>query len=101
MPNQLNAKDVLNVEFLKAAAHRSRDLAYTTDPSTAVDIFAHDFIEASDVQDQNEILLSLLQRMTYGHSAQTNERVVNYVAEKLMSNRKALREFAKQGGINL
>ncbi len=70
MANKLNAADVVDLAYLSRAASCNQDLAYTTDPRRALEIFAFDFIEAANVEDQNEILIQLLGRMTFGHSAE-------------------------------
>ena len=64
MADKLNAVDVLDMEYLRTIARR-HDLAYTTDPRTALQLFAYDVVEAADVEDQNEILGQLLARMTF------------------------------------
>ena len=67
MVAKLNAVDVLDMEYLRTIA-RGHNLAYTTDPRTALQMFAYDVVEAADIEDQNEILAQLLARMTSGHS---------------------------------
>ena len=64
MADKLSAVDVLDMEYLRTIARR-HDLAYTTDPRTALQLFAYDVVEAADVEDQNEILGQLLARMTF------------------------------------
>ncbi len=98
MADKLNAADVLNMEYLRTIA-REHDLAYTTDPRTALRLFAYDLIEAADVEDQNEILGQLLTRMTFGHSKETNREVLQYLAAKFHTDVRLIVEFAKQEGI--
>ena len=78
---------------------RQRDLAYTTDPRTALQLFAYDVVEAASVEDQNEILGQLLVRMTSGHSKETNREVLQYLANKFHTDVRLIAEFAKQEGI--
>lgn len=95
---KLNAADVLDLEFLRRIA-RGHDLAYSTDPRTALEIFAYDVIEAVDTEDQNEILRQLLARMTFGHSKATNVEVLEYLAGKLNTHARLLVAFGRQEGI--
>lgn len=94
----MNASDVLDIEYLRSIA-RKRDLAYTTDPGTALQLFAYDLVEAADVEDQNEILGQLLAKMTFGHSKKTNREVLQYLATKFHTDVRRIIEFAKQEGI--
>jgi hypothetical protein len=98
MAAKLNAADVLDMEYLRTIA-RQRDLAYTTDPRTALQLFAYDVVEAADVEDQNEILAQLLARMTSGHSKETNREVLLYLANRFHTDVRLIVEFAKQEGI--
>jgi hypothetical protein len=98
MADRLNAVDVLNLDYLRTIA-RAHDLAYTTDPHAAFQMFAYDLIEAADVGDQNEILAQLLIRMTLGHSKETNREVLKYLAQKCHTDIRLIMEFAKQEGI--
>jgi hypothetical protein len=79
MPGKLNAGDVLNMEYLRGIA-RDHDLAYSTDPRRALEIFAYEVVEAASADEQNRILRELLARMTSGHSSQTNRDVLKYLA---------------------
>jgi hypothetical protein len=98
MADKLNAADVLDIEYLRTIA-REHDLAYTTDPRTALQVFAHDVVEAADLEDQNEILAQLLARMTFGHSKETNREVLLYLADKFHTDVRLIVEFAKQEGV--
>jgi hypothetical protein len=98
MADKLNAADVLDMEHLRTIA-REHDLAYTTDPRTALQLFAFDVVQAADVEDQNEILGQLLARMTFGHSKETNREVLRYLADKFHTDARLITEFAKQEGI--
>ena len=98
LADKLNAVDVLDMEYLRTIA-RGHDLAYTTDPRTALQLFAYDVVEAADVEDQNEILRQLLARMTFGHSKETNMEVLRYLADKFHTDVRLIAEFAKQEGI--
>ncbi|HWY20229.1 MAG TPA: hypothetical protein VNX26_03355 [Candidatus Acidoferrum sp.] len=95
---KLNAADVLDLEYLRRIA-RGHDLAYSTDPRTALEIFAYDVIEAIDTEDQNEILRQLLARMTFGHSKATNMEVLEYLAGKFNTHARLLVAFGRQEGI--
>jgi hypothetical protein len=98
MAVKLNAADVLDLEYLRSIA-RGHDLAYSTDPRTALEIFAYDIVEAVDAEDQNEILRQLLARMTFGHSKKTNVDVLQYLAGKFNTHVRLLVEFARQEGM--
>jgi hypothetical protein len=96
--DKLNATDVLDVEYLRQIA-RAHDLAWTTDPRTALEIFAYQFTEAANTAEQNRILKELLARMAHGHSKEKNREVLRYLAGKFNTHLDLLAEFAKQEGI--
>ena len=98
MAGKLNAADVLNMEYLRGVAQH-HDLAYSTDPRRALEIFAYEFVEAGESDEQNRILTELLGRMTSGHSKETNRDVLKYLAAKLNTHFYLLTEFAKQEGM--
>jgi len=100
MAERINAADVLNLEHLRAVA-RSHDLAYSTDPRRALEIFAFAVVQGGDAEEQNTILKELLARMTYGHSKETNRIVLKYLAEKLNTDLYLLTKFARQEGIQV
>jgi len=100
MPDRLNAVDVLNCEYLREIAY-DHGLAYTTDFNRALEIFAHAFIQAGNVADQNTMLTQLLSDSTFGQSTDANEETVAYLANFLRTSPILLREFAKQEGIRL
>jgi hypothetical protein len=98
MADKLNASDVLDIEYLRQIA-RPHDLAWTTDPRTALEIFAYQFTEAANAEEQNKILKELLLRMTAGHSKEKNRDVLRYLAIKFNTHVHLMTEFAKQEGI--
>jgi hypothetical protein len=98
MADRLNAADVLDVGNLRQIA-RPHDLAGTTDPRTALEIFAYQFTEAADAEEQDKILKELLVRMTAGHSKEKNREVLRYLAGKFKTHVHLMTEFAKQEGI--
>ena len=98
MADKLNAIDVLDIEYLRQIARR-HDLAWTTDPRTALEMFAYQLIEAPNTEEQNNILRELLVRMTYGHSKEANKEVLKYLAGKFNTHTHLIVEFAKQEGI--
>jgi hypothetical protein len=98
MADKLNAVDVLDIAYLRQIA-RGHDLAWTTDPRTALEIFAFQFTEATNAEEQNKILKELLVRMTLGHSKETNREVLKYLAGKFNTHTRLMAEFAKQEGI--
>jgi hypothetical protein len=98
MADKLNAIEVLDVEYLRQIA-RGHRLAWTTDPRTALEIFAYDFVKAPNGEEQNRILRELLVRMTFGHSKETNKEVLAYLAGKFHTHAHLMTEFAKQEGI--
>jgi hypothetical protein len=98
MADKLNATDVLDVEYLRQIA-RAHDVAWTTDPRTALEIFAYQFTEAPNGEEQNRILKELLVKMTFGHSKETNKEVLRYLAGKFNTHAHLMAEFAKQEGI--
>ena len=50
MADRLTAAEVLNMEYLRTIA-RPHNLAYSTDPNTALQIFAYDVTEAATADD--------------------------------------------------
>jgi len=98
MADKLIVTDVLDIEYLRKIA-RAHDLAWTTDPRTALEIFAYQLTEAPNAEEQGRILNELLARMTHGHSKEKNREVLTYLAGKLNTHARLLMEFAKQGGI--
>ena len=98
MPGRLNAGDVLNMEYLRGMA-REHDLAYSTDPRRALEIFAYEIVEAANTEERDRILRELLARMMSGHSRETNREVLKYLAAKLSTQLYLLAEFAKQEGM--
>jgi hypothetical protein len=97
----LDALNVLNWDYLCEIANEHPELVFTTDIHRALERFAYDFTRADSIEDQNEILAQLLENATFGHGAETNEGTVRCFAELLCTERKLLREFAKQEGIRL
>jgi hypothetical protein len=98
MTGKLNAGVVLNMEYLRGIA-REHDLAYSTDPRRALEIFAYEIVEAASMEEQNRVLRELLARMTAGHSRETNRDVLKYLAAKLSTHLYLLTEYAKQEGM--
>lgn len=101
MAQKLNAIDVLNWEYLCRVADAHSELAYTTDIQRAIEKFAFAFTQATDVDDQNEVLTQLLEDATFGNSAAANDEVLDWFAEFLCTDRRLLREFARQQGIRI
>lgn len=98
MPDKLNAIDVVDWEYLCKIAN-PHDLAYSTDPQRALEIFAFQLTHAEDAEHQNEVLRKLILRMTSGHTKETNRQVMVYLAGKCRANAQLLTEFAKQEGV--
>jgi hypothetical protein len=101
MNNKLRAVDVLDWEYLCSIANEHADLVWTTDIRTAVERFAFDFTQAADDDDRDEILTRLLQLMTFGHSAETNEGTIAQFARFLCADVGLVRAYGKQQGIRL
>lgn len=88
-----NAAEVLNLEYLRSIARDPQDLVYSTDPQKALAVFAFEFVEAANENDQNDVLGQLLERVTHGHSANTNEQVLEYLAGMFRTNVQGLRRL--------
>ena len=67
--------------------------------AAALQQFAYDFVQAADIEDQNEILVTLLQRVTSGQPVETNQKTIDWFANVLESDPVQVRKFAKQEGI--
>jgi hypothetical protein len=101
MANKLNAIDVVDVEYLHSIARDPGGIVWTTDIETAMTVFAYSFLEAPDVESQNEVLRLLLEHATFGTSTETNEDTIAHFADFFCLHRQLLRTFAKQEGIRL
>ncbi len=101
MADKLNAIEVLNWEYMVQIAQSHNHLVYTTDLKRALAKFAFELTQAEETTYQNDILRSLLIRMTYGHSKEKNREVIEDLAEKFCTQAYLLIEFAKQEGIRV
>src|SRR5712692_1017844 len=92
------AADVLNWDYMCEIGENFEKI---TDFNSAVKQFAWNFTSTASVQEQNEMLESMLKRATFGHSNQANEDVIESLSVALKTDLEKLRSYAKACGVRL